>query len=66
MKSRIVKKEDKQLEFPCLMILDNLIVLFTEHNKGTVVGGGTSLGHYSDEWDMDAFKPFHETVELSN
>jgi hypothetical protein len=65
MKSRIIEKEEKP-GFPCLMILDNLIVLFADAGRGTVVGGGISLGHYSDEWDMDAFEPFHETVELSN
>ena len=41
--------------FPKLMIAeDGEIVFFTGHGKGTVIG------KHSDEWNMEAFKDYHE------
>lgn len=69
---KVVEKNVEQvrgIDYPKLMIgSSNAIVLFVDDNKGTVVksGGGFSVGRYSETWNMNAFKDYTGTLELSN
>ena len=74
MTSRIIpadKPEEKK--WPRLMIHEregiSKIVLFTSIKEGFVLSStvqGECIGYYYRDWNEDAFKPFHGTVELSN
>lgn len=69
MKSVIVKKEEKKgIEYPCLMIYEDILVFFHKKDCGMIVNGGGSrlLGDYSEMWDSMKFKPFNGSVTLSN
>lgn len=69
MKTKIKYKEN-ETKFPKLMISpNNLIVLFTEPEIGTVVfcqHGFHNIGTYEENWLMQNFKDFDGIVELSN
>jgi hypothetical protein len=57
-------------KFPCLGDYDGMIVLFTEHGKGTQLNheGCNPIGCYSETWGMDFFTPLPctESITLSN
>lgn len=73
MKSKIVEAKEvvAEIVYPCLMRGHNgLVVLFHAKSKGQVMFlnefDGWKSGEYHDAWNMDAFTPFHGTIELSN
>lgn len=71
MKSTIVEKVgDQNTKYPCLMVCNpTLVVLFTSHGTGIVVGGNKdfqNISWYSTSWDMNSFKPFNGQVILEN
>ena len=54
--------------YPKIMKSNNLVVLFSSHKKGVVIGS-TSLydvGHISEDWAMDCFDNFVGSITLSN
>lgn len=66
-----VVKSEKTAGYPLLMKHNSseLIVLFTEENKGVVVcegDTGDSLGYYYDEWNQSAFSIFNGEIKLRN
>jgi hypothetical protein len=68
--SRINKDKTKN-EYPRLMISDRFgtVVLFSGPSCGTVLNSGSgvqSVGYVDDDWCMDVFAPFGDSVELSN
>jgi hypothetical protein len=57
--------------FPCIMqsTVNDLIVLFMDRGRGTVVNKGTAIyeiGHYSDGWEFSQFVPYAGTITLRN
>ena len=72
MKSKKVKgASKKELGYPKLMQgkQSGVIVFFSDSEKGQVVNGfsgGFQLGDYDNGWNMDSFKDFNGTIELSN
>ena len=65
------KKESDKIQYPCLMVSDDVIVLFISDQRGIVVAESAScpnykIGHYSASWVMSGFKPYSGSVELSN
>lgn len=72
MKSEVINNsESKKIEFPCLMksnTNENLIVLFTKIECGTVVSQTKvyDLGYVSEDWEMKYFTEFKGKVILSN
>jgi hypothetical protein len=70
----IEKKKEKDIEFPCLMKCDDIIILATKkvgnYICGTTVNKSTSwnIGTHSDDWSgiKDGFKPFNGTITLQN
>lgn len=69
MKSKIVALESKnKLDFPKLMIDSgsSVIVLFHTKGRGQVLSGSFTLGYYSKHWNIDDFKDFNGTINLSN
>jgi len=73
MKSIVKNKEVQLFQYPCLKIsnVTGNIVLFTSHQNGVVVAlgvdnNGYSLCEYAQDFAMDNFVEFTDTVELSN
>ena len=72
MKVIVTEKEKvKDIEFPCLMKYDDVIILATEINgteiKGTVVSKCVhGIGYYATDWYAPSFKPFNGTITLQN
>ena len=69
MKSVIRENHKKEIEYPCLMINNTgLIVFFNKKEHGLTMNHNNyyNIGHYSDVWCMEVFKPFNGTIELSN
>lgn len=65
--------EPKEQSFPCLMQhkLSDIIVLFVEYGKGTVIGAylpnyEKNIGYYSSLFSMEEFEPFHGEITLKN
>lgn len=66
----------KEKPFPKLMITSNVsyaknrIVFFTEPMKGVCLQVGdlkkVEVGHYSDNWNMDAFTDYNEPITIQN
>lgn len=61
-----------KINYPCLMVgsFSGVIVLFTKEGIGIVKGTGNkhrpySIGHYSDQWRMQQFKPIASEVVCS-
>lgn len=73
MKSEIkeIQKEEKK-EYPKLMkaiLMDNIVVLFTDKRTGFVVHDPKNLhevGDYSLSWNHNEFQPFDGQIILSN
>lgn len=62
------KECDGEISFPCLMrsVSDEIIVLFTNSNKGTVVYTNIAkypLGYYSNGWENCALSAMWVKVE---
>lgn len=60
-------------KYPCLLESkssdgDDVIVLFTSFNIGTVVkaGCGYNLGRHLSSWSMELFFPYNGTVTISS
>lgn len=72
MQSKIIEEKIEQtVKYPCLMVREDqkLVILFTEKYTGIVLNPGTSpyrIGAMSDSFNMNYFKPFNGTIELSN
>ena len=72
MKVELNKKEEKELQYPCLMICtNNMVVLFSGFERGVCVKTGEGLaidelGEHRTNWIMDKFKPLKGSVTLSN
>lgn len=75
MKVTVTEKEnEKDIEFPCLMKWDDIIILATKKVGNEICGttvnrsSGWNIGTYSDDWSglKDGFKPFNGTITLSN
>lgn len=66
----VIRENQEEIEYPCLMIgiHMNAIVLFEKEKHGMVLNQNKiyRIGHYSDVWAMEEFKPFNGTIELSN
>ncbi len=67
---RVKVKEDtiKTIEYPCLMIdKDGIIVLFRERSCGVVLSSDLlEIGYNSNKWINEEFKPFNGEITLSN
>ena len=63
-------QENKVKEFPKIMISGDLIVLFSEPEKGVVLKCGNiysyTEGRYYVEWNMDKFTDYNEPITLQN
>lgn len=70
MKIIINKNKKEQENFPCLKIANNeLLVLFTCSDTGTVINPGKSIhsiGYTSTGWDSSQFSLFNDEVILKN
>lgn len=59
-----------QLEYPCLMISDDLtLVIFCRDGSGTVIydeSGDCKIGEFRNDFVMRSFKPFYGKVVLQN
>lgn len=74
MKSVIKNQEDSEDIYPYLgetkwADSKNIVVLFSEEGKGLVIYSKDSVwrvGEYCSSWDMEVFRPFNGTIELSN
>lgn len=69
MKVTLKGETEKGKEYPFIGVTNNekLIVIFSEEGIGIVIGGSDyGLGHLSDDWSMNNFKPFKGTVTLEN
>ena len=72
MKSKLKPKKTKdEIQYPCLMVSDDLVVLFSSCRKGMTISQSLEypnykIGHYSATWDMPRFKVYSGSVELSN
>ena len=62
------QKPQSQKPFPKLMKSDDIIVLFYEASKGTVLSENDvwSLGHHSTSWDIEQFSDYEGTITLKN
>lgn len=65
------EKDNKEIDYPCLMIRNGLIVLMTREGVGAVVredddGLSSKLGVYSISWIMSTFEPYKGTITLEN
>lgn len=68
-----VKKEgwEPEITYPVLMhsvTHPNLVVLFYDRTKGTVVHASSParVGRYATDWLPEKFVEFHGTISLSN
>ena len=65
-----VPKPTNEKPYPKLMksIFDQMIVLMVADGKGTVIIpiGTYQVGHFSNNWSMDSFKDYNETITLQN
>lgn len=71
MKTTLTFGDFPKQDYPKLMqSKDEMIVLFTEENEGTVLHQGKDcyheLGRFSETWAMEGFKDFYGTLELTN
>jgi hypothetical protein len=75
MKVEINKKEEvrKPIKYPCLMLsVTNNIVYMVKESKGVLIlkdknsDISTKQGEYHDEWLMELFTPFNDSITLSN
>lgn len=61
--------EQKALPFPKLMKYNNgdLIVLFTEKEKGVVINSidDFRIGTYAEDWIMDSFRDFKGSITIT-
>ena len=64
------KKEEVEIEYPCLMegTGSGVIVLFESKEIGVALNDvyGYSIGHHSSSWCMSSFTPFEGSITLSN
>lgn len=70
MKSKIIEIVIND-EYPKLMVSSNVVVLFVDDKKGTVVSVKNASseykrGEFMETWNMICFTHFHGTIELSN
>ena len=72
MKIELIKINNENIEYPCLMATEgqpNRIILFHKPGHGTVVHQQKSehpVGYYSEGWHVDSFKIVNVAVKLSN
>lgn len=72
----IVKEDNKQIEYPCLMVGEETGVIILAYRvtpngyiEGVVVNKGNgerSVGCTYDRWNKDRFTLFKGAIELSN
>lgn len=72
----IVKEDNKQIEYPCLMVGEETGVIILAYRdtpngyiEGVVVNKGNgerSVGCIYDRWNKDRFTLFKGIIELSN
>lgn len=74
----IVKEDNKQIEYPCLMVdkeAGTIILVYADSEdeyecmEGMVIVEGRlgfTIGYISNGWRKDCFIPFKGVVELSN
>lgn len=70
MKCKVTPKKSTS-EYPKLMIneYEEIIVLMINDEIGTVIHSNDDswkIGDYEESWEMDGFKDFYGTIELSN
>lgn len=71
MKSRITTRSTKlEKSYPYLgMAKDDLLILFTSRNTGTVLHPGNcthSIGTHSSSWMETQFDPFHGSIQIDS
>lgn len=72
-KSKLKKKKNIKVDYPCLMTSrGKKVVLMSSPGVGVVVYNefgdpeGQEVGHYATNWAEECFEPFEGTLELKN
>ena len=67
MKVTVTEKEkEKDIEFPCLMIKGDIVIIATYIDGKKMFGTSLKTGKYSENWSAELFKPFNGTITLQN
>jgi hypothetical protein len=68
-KSTLASPEPSSFPYIMQSTINELIVLFWDRGRGTVMSTGNShyeIGYYSDGWEFSQFVPYAGTITLRN